>query len=45
MYALNKSMEDATYSSHMQIAKIIALFKKALFISQKTVGRLAFSQV
>ena len=28
MYIFNKSMEDATYPSHMKIAKILALFKK-----------------
>ena len=30
MYIFNKSMEDATYPSHMKIAKILALFKKNL---------------
>ena len=29
MYIFNKSMEDATYPSHMKIAKILALFKKS----------------
>ena len=28
MYIFNKSIEDATYPSHMKIAKILALFKK-----------------
>ena len=28
MYIFNKSMVDATYPSHMKIAKILALFEK-----------------
>ena len=38
-------MEDATYPSHMKIAKILALFKKTPIHMQKTIGRLAFCQV